>query len=248
MEEKIREICRYIKGEENIDSKLKDNDSFPENFNIENLIGKKRKLSEEEKDERRKNYIKKYCKRNDEIKNLLEIINQGKTSYKNIKRILHLLNIDLADSKKIVNQNSFLSNKKKDLFERLKNLSYSNHQLFWYMLTNGKTKKGKAQLIKSSNISLAKKILKEIEKYNSDVNEENDKIKKDIKRNIKTMEIIKIVNMRESKSEQLDKIFLENNSDLSSDSSSSLDDSDEENEEGDFKYNNIKNINIHKEK
>ena len=128
------------------------------------FLGKKRKvLTEEEKKERTKKIIDRYCKRNDEMLKLLEKINSNEITHKNINRMMRLLAIDLSDTKKLINKKSMLHNQKKEIFQNLLNFTFQEYQYFWFKLTNGKSKKGSAQLIKSNNISRAKQILKELQ-------------------------------------------------------------------------------------
>ena len=78
----------------------KDENNPSENDKIlkcqEIFLGKKRKvLTEEEKKERTKKIIDRYCKRNDEMLKLLEKINSNEITHKNINRMMRLLAIEL---------------------------------------------------------------------------------------------------------------------------------------------------------
>ena len=235
---------------ENDSSKEKELDS--ENQKImkiqEKFLSRKRRiLSEEEKKERIQRNINRYCKRNEEMLSLLERINNGETTHKNINRMMRLLAVDLSDTKKLINKKGLIYNQKKEIFNRLLNFTFAEYQYFWFKLTDGKFKKGKAQLIKTSNISKAKEILKELEekriknindinknennneqnKDKENMNNNNDEENKKKNRTIK--EIIQAATMRDLENEKMDQFF-ENDSDLSSDNSnsSSLGDSDDD--------------------
>ena len=106
---------------------------------------------------------------------LLEKINSNEPTHKNINRMMRLLAADLSDTKKLINQKSLIYNQKKEIFNRLLNFTFEEYQFFWYKLTDGKVKKGNAQLIKTSNISIAKEIIKELEeKQMKSLNENNE--------------------------------------------------------------------------
>ena len=227
---------------------------FAERF----LKKKRRVLTEEEKKERIQKNIDRYCKRNEEMLSLLEKIDSGETTHKNINRMMRLLAIDLSDTKKLINKKALIHNQKKEIFNRLLEFTYADYQYFWYQLTDGKFKKGKAQLIKSSNISKAKEILRQIEEKNknninnnqnenninnnvdnnnADNNNSNNVDKKNEEENNKKIdtrtvkEIIQAATLRDIENERMDKEFFEN-SDISSEDSlsSSLEDSEEEDE------------------
>ena len=190
---------------------------------IENIfMGKKHKkeLTEEQKAERIKRNIERYCKRNDEMLELLEKINNSEATNKNINRMMRLLAIDLSDTKKLTNKKALISQRKKDIFNKLLNLTFTEYQYFWYTLTDGKYKKGHAQLIKSSNIQKARMIYQQI------IEERN---KEEKKLNEKTVgELINDKNIRENENDKLDDVFLKYDSDISSDEDSmdsSLDES-----------------------
>ena len=237
---------------------------FQERF----LKRKRRVLTEEEKKERIQKNIERYCKRNDEMLLLLEKINAGETTHKNINRMMRLLAIDLSDTKKLINKKALIVNQKREIFNRLLNFTYEDYQYFWYQLTDGKFKKGKAQLIKSSNISKAKEILKQIEEKNKNANNiSNNKNENDINNNVDNnnngdnnnddnnekneeknkkkdnrtvKEIIQAATLRDIENERMDKEFFEN-SDISSDNSlsSSLEDSEDDDEiNSNSKYSN----------
>ena len=190
---------------------------------IENIfMGKKHKkeLTEEQKAERIKRNIERYCKRNDEMLELLEKINNHEATNKNINRMMRLLAIDLSDTKKLTNQKALISQRKKDIFNKLLNLTFTEYQYFWHTLTDGKYKKGHAQLIKSSNIQKARMIYQQI------IEERN---KEEKKLNEKTVgELINDKNIRENENDKLDAVFLDYDPDISSDEDSldsSLDES-----------------------
>ena len=132
---------------------------------IENLFlgaKKKRELTEEEKAERIKKNIDRYCKRNERMLELLEKINNNETTRKNINEMMRLLAIDLSDTKKLTNRKALISQRKRELFNKLFDLTFTEYQYFWYQLTQGQYKKGNAQLINSSNMKTAKMIYKNI--------------------------------------------------------------------------------------
>ena len=209
---------------------------------FERFLGKKRKiLTEEEKKERIQKNKKRYCQRNNEMLVLLEKINSNETTHKNIKRVMRLLSADLYDTKKLINQKSLISNQKNEIFKRLLNFTYKEYQYFWYRLTDGKIKKGNAQIIKSSNISKAKQILKEIEeskkkkmndmKENNNIDNNNNNKEENNKKERTIKEIIQAADLRDFENEILDNFFREDDSVISSDNSlsSSLSDSDDDN-------------------
>ena len=219
----------------------------------EKFLAKKRKaLSEEEKKERIEKTISRYCKRNDEMIQLLEKINNDETTHKNINRMMRLLAIDLSDTKKLINRRALIFNQKKEIFKRLLNLTFEEYQLFWYKLTDGKLKKGNAQHIKSSNISKAKEIIKSLEekKNENEINKNDEEEKKKENsinsKNKKTIkEIIQAADLRDIETEKFNEEILGTDNDISSDDSlsSSSSDFDEDND------NNSKNIdNKNKEK
>ena len=220
----------------------------------EKFLAKKRKpLSEEEKKERIERTINRYCKRNDEMIQLLEKINNDETTHKNINRMMRLLAIDLSDTKKLINRKALIFNQKKEIFQRLLNLTFEEYQLFWYKLTDGKLKKGNAQNIKSSNISKAKEIIKSLEekkneiKNKNEVEEEEEKKKENSinvnSKNNKTIkEIIQAADLRDIETEKFNEEILGTDNDISDDSlSSSSSDFDEDLD------NNSKNIDKEKE-
>ena len=248
----------------------KDENNPSENDKIlkcqEIFLGKKRKvLTEEEKKERTKKIIDRYCKRNDEMLKLLEKINSNEITHKNINRMMRLLAIDLSDTKKLINKKSMLHNQKKEIFQNLLNFTFQEYQYFWFQLTNGKSKKGSAQLIKSNNISMAKQILKELQekkiKFDNDNNsnnngeekseekknkdKDNPEVKPKKERTVK--EMIQAADLRDIENKKLDEFF-ENESAISSDESisSSISESDDDGDiDGDD--NNISNSKSSKE-
>ena len=75
--------------------------------NILNIfMGKKKKkeLTPEQKEERIKKSIERYCKRNDRMLELMEKVNKGEATNRNIKEMMRLLAIDLSDTKKLINK------------------------------------------------------------------------------------------------------------------------------------------------
>jgi hypothetical protein len=203
------------------------NNSLINNSNILNMLlnkKKKRELTEEEKAERIKKNIERYCKRNDRMLELLEKINQNEITRKNVDEMMRLLAIDLSDTKKLANKKGLISEKKKDLFNKLFELTFTEYQLFWHKLTNGQYKKGNAQLINSGNIGTAKMIYdKIIEERKNNMNNKEEKEKEKTVR-----EIINIKNNMEIEDEKFDEVFLKYDPDISSDEDSldsSVDDS-----------------------
>ena len=122
------------KEEENI---LKFHDQF--------LAKKRKPLSEEEKKERIEKRKNRYYKTNDEMLQLFEKIENDEITPNNINHLVSLLVKDLSETTKITNRKALISNKKKEIFQRLLNLTFEEYQLFWYKLTDGKLKKGNAQ-------------------------------------------------------------------------------------------------------
>ena len=222
------------KAEENNNNK---NNGLMNHLFLENK--KKRELTEEQKEQRIKKNIEKYCLRNDRMLELLDKINKGETTRKNINEMMRLLAIDLSDTKKLTNSKTLISQRKKDLFNKLFDLTFTEYQFFWFQLTNGKYKKGNAQLINSSNMHKARTIYNEIiEKIKKEAND--NKAKKELT----VREIIKDRNNKEFESEKLDEIFMGYDSQISSDEDSldsSVDESSSESES------DVKN-NIDKEK
>ena len=87
----------------NDDSSEKKEEEKDNGNKIENLFlgeKKRRELTEEEKAERIKKNIERYCKRNERMLELLEKINNNETTRKNINEMMRLLAIDLSDTKK----------------------------------------------------------------------------------------------------------------------------------------------------
>ena len=185
------------------------------------LLKKRKVLSEEEKKKNIYKSIDTYCKRNDEMLRLLEIMNSDEITFNIINRMMNLLNEDLSDTKILRNEKTLISYQKNKLFERLNNLTIIDYQYFWYKFTDGKLKKGNALLIKSSNISKAKKIIRELEqkrilnKNNVNINEEekekepllNEKV--DSKKNKTIKEIIEYNKFRDEESQKIDNEFLQ---------------------------------------
>ena len=222
----------------------------------EKFLGKKRKeLTEEEKKERIQKNIDRYCHRNNEMLELLAKINSNETTHKNINRMMRLLAADLSDTKKLINQKSLIYNQKKEIFKRLLNFTFEEYQYFWYQLTDGKLKKGNAQLIKSSNISKAKEIIKSLEeKKNVDEMNKNDEEEKkkensiniNSKNNKTIKEIIQAADLRDIETEKFNEEILGTDNDISSDDSLSSSSSDFD-EDIDNNSKNIDNKNKEKE-
>ena len=184
---------------------------------------KKRELSKEQKEERIKKTIDKYCNRNDKMLELLEKINNGDTTKKNINEMMRLLALDLSETKKIPNKTALISKKKEEIFNCLLDLTFEEYQLFWFNLTKGKYIKGNAQLINTGNIRNAKFI------YDKIINERSVKENGDKKKEKTVREIIKFRNDMEIENEKFDDLFLRYDPDISSYNEDSLDSSDEEN-------------------
>ena len=220
----------------------------------EKFLAKKRKpLSEEEKKERIEKTINRYCKRNDEMIQLLEKINNDETTHKNINRMMRLLAIDLSDTKKLINRRALIFNQKKEIFQRLLNLTFEEYQLFWYKLTDGKLKKGNAQHIKSSNIAKAKEIIKSLEEKKNEINKNDEEEKKNenlintnSKNNKTIKEIIQAADLRDIETEKFNEEILGTDNDISSDDSLSSSSSDFD-EDIDNNSKNIDNKNKEKE-
>ena len=200
-----------------------------ENVNkIENIFlekKRKRELTEKEKEDRIKKNIEKYCKRNDRMLELLGKINNSETTRKNINEMMRLLAIDLSDTKKLTNRNALISQRKKELFNKLFDLTFTEYQFFWFRLTSGKYKKGNAQLINSSNMREAKIIYKEI------IEKRNEKNKVDKEKTVR--EIINDRKNKDIENDKLDEVFLGYDSEISSDEDSldsSIDESSSDNE------------------
>jgi len=251
--ESINEEENVNNENENEDNKVEKEEEKILKFQEKFLAKKRKPLSEEEKKERIERTINRYCKRNDEMIQLLEKINNDETTHKNINRMMRLLAIDLSDTKKLINRKALIFNQKKEIFQRLLNLTFEEYQLFWYKLTDGKLKKGNAQNIKSSNISKAKEIIKSLEekkneiKNKNEVEEEEEKKKENSinvnSKNNKTIkEIIQAADLRDIETEKFNEEILGTDNDISDDSlSSSSSDFDEDLD------NNSKNIDKEKE-
>ena len=212
----------------NDDSSEKKEEEKDNGNKIENLFlgeKKRRELTEEEKAERIKKNIERYCKRNERMLELLEKINNNETTRKNINEMMRLLAIDLSDTKKLTNRNALISQKKKEMFNKLFDLTFKEYQYFWFQLTSGRYKKGNAQLINSSNMKNAKLIYKNIIENRKKENEGN-----------KEKTVREIINDRKNKdieNDKLDEVFLGYDSAISSDEDSldsSIDESSSDNE------------------
>ena len=153
-----------------------------DNNNILNMLlnkKKKRELTQEQKEERIKRNIERYCARNDKMLELLDKINNNEITRKNIDDMMRLLAIDLSDTKKLANKKALISQKKNEMFNKLFDLTFKEYQSFWITLTQGKYKKGNAQLINSSNMRNAKLIYDGIiEKRKNDNKVNKDKKKR----------------------------------------------------------------------
>ena len=197
---------------------------------IENLFlgaKKKRELTEEEKAERIKKNIERYCKRNERMLELLEKINNKETTRKNINEMMRLLAIDLSDTKKLTNRKALISQRKRELFNKLFDLTFTEYQYFWYQLTQGQYKKGNAQLINSSNMKTAKMIYKNIIENRKKGDEKNKDKEKTVK------QIIEDRKNKDIENDKLDEYFLGFDSEISSDEDSldsSIDESSSDNE------------------
>ena len=257
-----------INDEENVNNENNNNNLVDEKEDEkilkfhEKFLAKKRKpLSEEEKKKRIEKRIERYCKTNDDLLQLFEKITNHEITRNNINHMMSLVAKDLSDSKKISNRKALIFNKKKEIFQRLLNLTFEEYQLFWYKLTDGKTKKGNAQLIKSTNISKAKEILKsledkknenenEINKYDVEGEKKDDLINKNSKNNKTIKEIIEAADLRDNEIEKLNEEMLGSDNDISNSDeslSSSSSDSDED-IDNNSKSINIKNIDNNEEK
>ena len=197
---------------------------------IENLFlgaKKKRELTEEEKAERIKKNIERYCKRNERMLELLEKINNKETTRKNINEMMRLLAIDLSDTKKLTNRKALISQRKRELFSKLFDLTFTEYQYFWYQLTQVQYKKGNAQLINSSNMKTAKMIYKNIIENRKKGDEKNKDKEKTVK------QIIEDRKNKDIENDKLDEYFLGFDSEISSDEDSldsSIDESSSDNE------------------
>ena len=222
------------KEEEKVDEeKNNENNNNNNDNNILNMLlnkKKKRELTQEQKEERIKRNIERYCNRNDKMLELLEKINNNDITRKNINEMMRLLAIDLSDTKKLTNKKALISQKKNEMFNKLFDLTFEEYQFFWFQLTQGKYKKGHAQLINSSNMRNAKLIYDGIiEKRKND-----NKVNKDKKKGKTVREIIDIKNNMEIEDEKFDEVFLRYDPDISSDDDSldsSVDDSLSESDE-----------------
>ena len=222
------------KEEEKLDEENNnENNNNNNNDNILNMLlnkKKKRELTQEQKEERIKRNIERYCTRNDKMLELLEKINNNEITRKNINEMMRLLAIDLSDTKKLTNKKALISQKKNEMFNKLFDLTFEEYQYFWFTLTQGKYKKGNAQLINSSNMRNAKLIYDGIiEKRKTD-----NKVNKDKKKEETVREIIARRNNMDIEDEKLDEVFLMYDPDISSDDDSldsSVDDSLSESDE-----------------
>ena len=213
------------KEEEKLDEENNnENNNNNNNDNILNMLlnkKKKRELTQEQKEERIKRNIERYCTRNDKMLELLEKINNNEITRKNINEMMRLLAIDLSDTKKLTNKKALISQKKNEMFNKLFDLTFEEYQFFWFQLTQGKYKKGNAQLINSGNMRNAKLIYDGIIEKRKSNNKEKKKEKT-------VREIIDIRNNMDIEDEKFDEVFLRYDPDISSDDDSldsSVDDS-----------------------
>ena len=205
------EVEELLKQNNENDSS-KDKEQASENQKIlkfeEKFLKKKRRvLTEEEKKERLQKNISRYCKRNEEMLVLFQKIDEGETTRKNINRMMRLLAIDLSETKKLINKRGLLYNQKKEIFNRLLNFTFEEYQYFWFKLTDGKCKKGKAQLIKSSNISKAKEILRELEEEKLKKEKEKEK-ENDVNKNKKKVKKKRVINLQKKTKMKMEKITI----------------------------------------
>ena len=219
------------KEEEKLDEENNnENNNNNNNDNILNMLlnkKKKRELTQEQKEERIKRNIERYCTRNDKMLELLEKINNNEITRKNINEMMRLLAIDLSDTKKLTNKKALISQKKNEMFNKLFDLTFEEYQFFWFQLTQGKYKKGNAQLINSGNMRNAKLIYDGIIEKRKNNNKEKKKEKT-------VREIIDIRNNMDIEDEKFDEVFLRYDPDISSDDDSldsSVDDSLSESDE-----------------
>ena len=155
--------------------------------------------------------------------------------------MMRLLAIDLSDTKKLTNKKALISQRKKEMFKKLFELTFTEYQEFWFKLTDGVYKKGNAQLIKSGNIAKAKVIYESIiekRKENKNINSDNIKTIRDLINN-KTL--------RENESDKLDDVLLGYDSEISSDEDSLDSSLDESSDNDDINSNDIINK-LNKEK
>ena len=61
---------------------------------------------------------------------LIAKISSKKITHENNNNMMRLLAIDLSDTKILVNQKSLIYNKKKEIYDRLINLTYDEYQIF----------------------------------------------------------------------------------------------------------------------
>ena len=212
------------KEEEKLEEENNNENNNNNNDNILNMLlnkKKKRELTQEQKEERIKRNIERYCTRNDKMLELLEKINNNEITRKNINEMMRLLAIDLSDTKKLTNKKALISQKKNEMFNKLFDLTFEEYQFFWFQLTQGKYKKGHAQLINSGNMRNAKLIYDGIIEKRKNNNKEKKKEKT-------VREIIDIRNNMDIEDEKFDEVFLRYDPDISSDDDSldsSVDDS-----------------------
>ena len=224
------------KEEEKLDEENNNENNNNNNNNNDNILNmllnkkKKRELTQEQKEDRIKRNIERYCTRNDKMLELLDKINNNEITRKNIDDMMRLLAIDLSDTKKLANKKALISQKKNEMFNKLFDLTFKEYQYFWFTLTQGKYNKGNAQLINSSNMRNAKLIYDGIiEKRKTD-----NKVNKDKKKEKTVREIIARRNNMDIEDEKLDEVFLMYDPDISSDDDSldsSVDDSLSESDE-----------------
>ena len=106
------------KEEEKVDEENHNENKNNNNDNILNMLlnkKKKRELTQEQKEERIKRNIERYCARNDKMLELLDKINNNEITRKNIDDMMRLLAIDLSDTKKLANKKALISQKKNEI-------------------------------------------------------------------------------------------------------------------------------------
>ena len=160
--------------------------------------------------------INKYCNRNNKMLDLLKNIDNNKDIKKaDINKLIHLLSIDLIDSKKIRNFKKLISEQKKQFFKKLLNLTKYEYKLFWYNFSNKDYKKCDAKDIKSTNIKKAKKIYDYIINQRNSNDENNNSLISDEKNNVKIKDIIEKRIKREKEIEKMDNEMLKYDPDIS---------------------------------
>ena len=207
------------------DFKQKENKNKNEN-NVDNLFNhnmlnkkRKRELTQEQLEDK---MIEKYCKRNEEILNKIDKIKNNKEiEKKDLNKLMHLLAIDLIDTKKLQNPKSLISFKKRKFFNQLMDLYVDDYKTFWYNFTNHEKTNGKAGDINSSNIKRAKKIYECVIEHRKNNSVENIEDKK----KLTIREVIEKKMEREKELEELDNDMLGYDPDISDSDEDELDSS-----------------------